>query len=598
MRYIMFLVLFFLVSNFFGQADKVNQIMSNNKEIDSLIKVFEYETAQKLLFNSSDLANRINIDSISAIVYEAHAKYYYYTSNYQKTAKYLIESAKIYDKIGDRNKAIRMYNNIAAILGSLGQYKKALDTRKKILNYDEIDDDLSFKTSVLSNIGSDYRKLNQNDSAFYYLKNALKVSKENKLENLIGAVYKKIQKTYLELKQYQLSIRYGDSVLIFRNEIERPLYENSIIDAAQAYYNIKDYNSALKKCLLAEDLINESKMVINLPTVYELMSSIYEQKQQYKKANSLLKKRIEIRDSLLSKEKQKQILELEQKYQTEKKEKENLKLKTESVEKDLKLANKNNVILIGSLAFGIILVSLILYQLKRMRNKNIELRVEIEQREILEKELQIVRDNIAKDFHDDLGNKLARIVTLSDLMISTSENRDKAHIVKALKSIKMDSDVLYKGTRDFMFSLKAKSDYLEELFTYLSDFGEEFFESFDIDFFVDKKIERNIKLPYYWNRQIIMIFKEAMTNVVKHSKAKHVTLSIHQEDDGLVMSLKDAGVGFDMSDLKHKNGLSNMRARAEKIGATLNIRSDEKGTLVELNTKLQVQKEKANHEKI
>lgn len=575
----------------FGQQDKVGQIMSYNTQIDSLIKVFDYESARELLLSASQLANEIQVDSISAIVHEAHAKYYYYTSDYQKTAKYLIASAEIYDKMGTKKKAIRMYNNIAAILGALGQHQKALDTRKKILAYDEIDDDLGFKISVLSNIGSDYRKLNQNDSAFYYLNNALKVSKDNKLTPLIGAIYKKMQKTYLELNQYNLSIKYGDSVLIYKNEIERPLYENSIIDAAQARFKIQDYNGALQKCQQAEALISESKMLINLPTVYQLMSSIYEQKKQYKKANGLLKRRIAIRDSLLSEEKQKQIIELEQKYQTEKKEKENLLLKKETIEKDLKIANKNNIILISSLIFGIIIVSLILYQLKKFRYKNIVLKDEIKRREVLEKELQIVRDNIAKDFHDDLGNKLARIVTLSDLMISTSGNRDKEHIVKALKSIKMDSDVLYKGTRDFMFSLKAKSDYLEELFTYLSDFGEEFFESFDIDFFVDKQIKENIKLPYYWNRQIIMIFKEAMTNVVKHSKAKHVTLLIHQNDEKLLISLKDNGRGFNMDRLKHKNGLLNMKSRAKKIGAILNIHGDKNGTLVEFSTNLKNKKQ-------
>ncbi|MBC3757026.1 hypothetical protein H7U19_01325 [Hyunsoonleella sp. SJ7] len=586
MKYFVFSLVFLIVLKSFGQRDKVGEIMFYNTQIDSLIKVFDYNSARELLHSSSQLANEIQVDSISAIVYEAHAKYYYYTSDYQKTAKYLIASAEIYDKIGAKNKAIRMYNNIAAILGALGQYQKALNTRKKILEYNEIEDDLGFKISVLSNIGSDYRKLNLNDSSFNYLKNALKVSKENKLNPLIGAIYKKIQKAYLELNQYHLSIKYGDSVLIYKDEIERPLYENSIIDAAQALFKIQNYEGALQKCQLAETLISESKMLINLPMVYQLMSSIYEQKKQYKKANSLLKRRIVIRDSLLSEEKQRQIIELEQKYQTEKKEKENFRLKKESVEKDLKLIRKNNVLLVVSLVFGVVVAFLVLYQLIKFKSKNKALQNEMDRREEVERSLGVVRDNIAKDFHDDLGNKLARITVLSDHMVQSQTTKTKEEAISALKKIKLDSDILYKGTRDFMFSIKANSDYAEELFTYLSDFGEDFFESFPIDFFVEKHLHRNIKLPYYWNRQIIMIFKEAMTNTAKYSNASKAVLRLSLKANFLEISFDDNGVGFNEERVSDKNGLANMKLRADKILGRLEIISGSEGTKIVFSSRM------------
>jgi signal transduction histidine kinase len=80
-----------------------------------------------------------------------------------------------------------------------------------------------------------------------------------------------------------------------------------------------------------------------------------------------------------------------------------------------------------------------------------------------------------------------------------------------------------------LFSLRTNSDHVEELFAYLADFGIEFFQELEIEFDVESEITQNDRLPYYWNRQIIMILKEAMTNAARHSKAKKVILGFRYQ---------------------------------------------------------------------
>ncbi|WP_445749937.1 sensor histidine kinase, partial [Polaribacter sp.] len=306
----------------------------------------------------------------------------------------------------------------------------------------------------------------------------------------------------------------------------------------------------------------------------------------FKSSLEALQKANIYRDSIFTIEKNKAVLELEQKYQTEKKEKENLTLIQQTSEKDLTIAKKNNYLLFGSLLFITIILSLISYQLHKFKIKNNDLQNSINEREKIEKELEVVRDSIAKDFHDDLGNKLARISVLSEYMIHSVKNWNKSKITEALKKINLDADILYRGTRDFMFSLKAKSDYAEELFTYLSDFGEEFFHSLNIDFYVKKKLDINNKLPYYWNRQIILIFKEAMTNAAKHSYSNEVKLSMKIKNNDLNIIFEDNGIGFNFDEISTKNGLSNMQLRAQKINALLTISSTQNGTKIIFNAKI------------
>ncbi|WP_378175856.1 two-component regulator propeller domain-containing protein [Aquimarina sp. SS2-1] len=238
------------------------------------------------------------------------------------------------------------------------------------------------------------------------------------------------------------------------------------------------------------------------------------------------------------------------------------------------------IISLISLLSCLIIIIFILYRLKKTRQKNIMLQRVIERRNQLENELVSVRNNIAQDFHDDLGNKLARISIFSNLL-----NEDKTSIKKEdkelLQQIISDSNYLFKGTKDFIFSLQSQSDYLEEVVTYLSDFGEEYLHQFDIIFEVEKSISHNVKLPYYWSKQLIFIFKEAITNAVKHSRCRKICLHFNYEEDILTIICRDDGIGFETEGQKRVNGLENIKRRAAKINGKLFINSEiSKGTEV------------------
>ena len=70
------------------------------------------------------------------------------------------------------------------------------------------------------------------------------------------------------------------------------------------------------------------------------------------------------------------------------------------------------------------------------------------------------------------------------------------------------------------------------------------------------------------------ISQEALHNVVKHAAARQVTLSIERIRTGVRLRITDDGKGFDAASVPDGHlGLAGMRARAEKIGATLEVDS-------------------------
>ncbi len=563
----------------YNELAKVNRSKSNfdksNKYNDSVISILLND---KLVSFSE---NKKKEHLLSA--YHNISGNFYYTGEYENALKNGLIAKNYSDSI-EGKKFDKVDIGLGMINIALGRHEKARKTFKDLIKNSE---SKPIRKFGFMSLASSFYEKEEHDSAIFYYKRAKVFSEE--MNDIVGLAtiltniginetargnFSEAEKNLLEAISISNTNRIGN------------IKETTLLGLGEVY--IKQYrpDSAIDILLEVQDSALATKRFPIIRDSYELLSEAYYNKKDYKKALEYRERFMKLKDSIKSADIIKNSEELQVKYETEKKEKENLQLKQEASQKDLTIANKNNYILVGSLVFAGILSTLVFVQLRKTKKKNKALQASITQREKAEKELETVRDNISKDFHDDLGNRLARITSLSDLILTTSSKRDKKNVLSAIKKIKEDSDVLYNGTRDFMFSLKAKSDYTEELFTYLSDFGEEFFQSLDIDFFVTKKMDRNVKLPYYWNRQIIMIFKEAMTNIAKHSKATTVDLEMSLEYKDLSISLRDDGHGFNMEELKRKNGLLNMTARARKINSTLHFTSGKNGTNINFDALL------------
>ena len=92
-----------------------------------------------------------------------------------------------------------------------------------------------------------------------------------------------------------------------------------------------------------------------------------------------------------------------------------------------------------------------------------------------------------------------------------------------------------------------------------------------------------IILPLDWRSNILRIFKEAMVNVFKHAGGcSEVVLAVELRQNQFILQLINNGCSFDLQTVAAGEGLKNMRRRAEKIGAKLEISSADHQTIVVL----------------
>jgi signal transduction histidine kinase len=87
-------------------------------------------------------------------------------------------------------------------------------------------------------------------------------------------------------------------------------------------------------------------------------------------------------------------------------------------------------------------------------------------------------------------------------------------------------------------------------------------------------------------RQIFLIFKEAVHNVLRHSGATEVTVDFRVEHGWLSLRVADNGGGFDDARVHDGHGLRSMRERARELAAEIEIHSGPGGTNITLRVPL------------
>jgi len=206
---------------------------------------------------------------------------------------------------------------------------------------------------------------------------------------------------------------------------------------------------------------------------------------------------------------------------------------------------------------------------------------DLDRRLMLERE----RARISQDMHDDVGASLTRISILSEMAKNNPEITGETK--QWLGQINDTSRGVMEEMSQIIWALNPKNDTLEGLVAYVRRFANEYLEPTSISC----SFELPVKLPELplsveVRRNIYLVVREALHNVVKHSGATRVLISLTIQP--LTLSICDNGRSFDPDKLEFTgNGLINMRKRMNDIGGELHISSvPEKGTEIELVVKI------------
>lgn len=541
-----------------------DDFQSMQQKVDNHLKTFQFDSIPYLLNQLNSIASESGSDSLITESNMYHAKYFFYKSDYENAAKYMIEAAKGYELMNDSLGASKMYNNISQLIATSGNQEQMMKYKQRALLLCP-KNAANWHLTLLINLSSGFRQINEMDSCQYYLEKAYNQSIEiNDSSNLAACI---MQHVILNntLLNHQATIDYGNQFINkFKQHGSRSQYENVLYYQAVAYQGLKKYRAALNKAQKSTALIIESSGVINAASNYKLIAELHAALGENNLAYQALTKSVDFQDSIFNLDKQTAVLELEKKYETEKKEKENLQLKQERIKQDLAIANKNNLLLILSIV-GMLILAFTFYLWNKRVQKEKEKRNKTEQ--------QLRRAQINPHFFFNSLNSISKQVV---------NNEDKKQTVLYLsKFTKLMRQTLETSFNDFI-GIDAEVNMLQN---YLQLQKMRFKEKFD--FRIENYCEEEILIP----SQILQPFVE---NAIEHGFKNidyqgQLTVRFKIDNDEVLKAVvEDNGMGIP-SDSKQKSkhtsrALQIIKARLSLFGNNKlyyhNIESTNEGTKV------------------
>jgi len=192
-----------------------------------------------------------------------------------------------------------------------------------------------------------------------------------------------------------------------------------------------------------------------------------------------------------------------------------------------------------------------------------------------------LRNKVARDLHDDMGSTLSTINILSSMAKSRMQT-DPVRTSDYLGKITDNSQRMMEAMDDIVWSIKPDNDNMQKISARMREYANGTLESKDVEikFEIQDKVY-DLKLDMEARRDLFLIFKEAINNIAKYSKATLTKVTLNYSSSQLQMEICDNGTGFIVEDSDKGNGLGNMEKRAFNLNGELQIISElGKGTQI------------------
>ncbi len=194
------------------------------------------------------------------------------------------------------------------------------------------------------------------------------------------------------------------------------------------------------------------------------------------------------------------------------------------------------------------------------------------------------RESLSRWLHDHLGADLYNIM----LLVEGVQNSERISPVAAqqLEWVSSTSREALAGIRHYLdFSAQVGTSF-SDLLGSMKKYGAGVVGPLGIDFsFTTEGDFERCRLSALQAFNLYLIYKEALTNIIKHSRATRATVTVTVSADGLVFTVDDNGRGYPADGTATgRFGTSNIRARAADLGAELSIATKPgSGTRLELS---------------
>jgi len=587
-----------------NNAISVNKIINDSVAIGNAYWDLAYYFQKKTIKDSAfyyyaealDIYESIGDKSSAGRMYLNMANIQMKIKDYVGSEANTIKAIEHYKLLQDNEKLFRCYNLLGIILGDLKEYDRSLTYYNEALFYlDKLPNISTKKASIINNIGVTNRNKEQYTIA---IKNFENVLNTNNLYLKRPILYAKAISNLAITKLYN-----NDTVNVKRllnRSIEIKRSHNDLSSLASSYYGLSEFNiyqkdtiKAIKNAHEALNLAIESNNNERLLSTLSLLATL-----DQNNASKYFQKYTTLNDSLQTEERKQQNKFARIRFETDKFIANNLELESEK-----EVLSKQKQIWIG-IAIGFFLLGLSIYIIINQRAKNQKLRFDqqqqasnqeifnlmLTQKQKVDEVKRMEQKRISEELHDGvLGKMLGARMILTGLNKRATEEaiQEKS---KALGSLQEIENEIRSISHELSHSAYQKiSNFIDSVETLLANNKNTNIGTF-FHFNEDENwdsLDSDIKINVY------RIIQETYQNSIKHSKCSFFEVTFYRNDEQFNVIMSDNGIGYNINKGRKGIGIRNITSRIDKLNGTFHIDSSEgKGTTISLNIPIEIETKK------
>ncbi len=360
---------------------------------------------------------------VLASVYNACGNVYSDQSDFSRALEYYFKALRLNEILGIKRNQATNLSNIGIVYQHQNNYTKALEYFLKALKKKEELGDDYLQATELGNIGLVYTDKGEYNKALEYFFKALKIFERSNNQFHQAAALGNIGIVYESLGDYNKALGFYEKALTLKNQLGDLQGEAIILGNIANLYLLQN-NYQLAEKYIKEAINKGEKANINyqLKLFYSILSRIYEKTHRPTEALTAFKKSITYRDSVLSEEKRKALVQKEMQYQFEK---EKAEIFYKQKIKDINNENEKYrmKVIIASVTAGLVFViiaALIIFRALRITRKQKHI-IEIQKNELVEKNHLLDKQN------QEITQQRDKIKEQHEVVIKQKERIEEMH---------------------------------------------------------------------------------------------------------------------------------------------------------------------------
>ncbi len=575
--------------------EQLSSAASDSSKIELTIQLLKLDTSTNLesniyhFHNSIDLAKK-NKDSKALIkLYGTIGFCLVDKGQYDSAAAFLDQGLKLGHELNDHLLVTRILifqGNLNWVKSNL---KRALEIFNEAMTYANKGNDPKSKAMILNTLGLIYADLNEREKQISYYYQAYDAFVELKDTFNQALVLNNIAGTLIQNKKYDEALPYleetvslsqstqsrypvfyelalgmkGEVLTKLGKEKEGFSFLKSALDLAnkknhtqsqiiinmlksECHFNYGQYDEAIKAALIAVEISKATNYVKELPALCQSLAKSYKATQDYKASLFWLEEEIQAKQEIDKRQKNKEIIQLEANHTIQQKEAEN---------QILSLKNQNQRIFIALLFAAVsIFCFFVFYFFKQQQQKKLEM----------------FRQRVAADLHDEIGSNLNNITRMAKGLKS---NNDNHKINQGIDQLVKKSNHTIQSIVDVIWALDEEEsklgDLIEKMEAYLDSIKSPH-ENIEINF-KKNNISNNIYLPMNTKHHLLMVFKEAINNIQKHTFPLSIIIEFKHKNKNLNINIINTFQEKKENIHSTGRGLINIKRRIKDLGGVLNI---------------------------